>query len=231
MSPDDVGTASADRTWIRVGGVAGLLYVVVALVAAAVPGAPPPADGRAITFQNYFIAHHGQLVVQAWLYALAAPLMLMFAVAVRKALQRSSETSSLGELFVLGTTVVVALLLAAMAMQIAFAQFADRIDAEVVFAIGAHFGTVLVGLWGFTIGLTAFAYAFGVLRYGVAPRWTAYLAIVALVINVIATAGVFVRTGAFSMEGGFSAWAPAASTTLWYLGTSIALIRTRPGIE
>jgi hypothetical protein len=42
---------------------------------------------------------------------------------------------------------------------------------------------------------------------------------------------VFVRTGAFSMEGGFSAWAPAASTTLWYLGTSIALIRTRPGIE
>jgi hypothetical protein len=233
MLPDYMSTGSAtsaDVRWIRAGGLAGLLYVVVALVAAALPGAPPPADGRAITFQNYFIAHQESLVVQAWMYALAAPLMLMFAAAVRKVLQTASAAGYLSELFLIGTTAVAALLVVAMSMQIAFAQFADRLETNLVYALGAHFGTVLVGLSGFIVALTAFAYAFCVFRFDVAPRWTGYLAVVALAVNLAGTVGVFVRTGAFSMEGGFSAWAPAASLTLWYLGTSIALVR-RPSVR
>jgi hypothetical protein len=225
MSPEHSLTTAADRKWVRVGGVAGILYVVVSIVGAALPGAPPPADGRAITYQNYFIAHHGQLVAQAWMYALAAPLLLMFAVAVRKVMQTSHEAGYLSEIFLIGTTVVAALLVVAMSMQIAFAQSAEQLDASVVFAVGVHFPAVAIGLFGFTMGLTAFAYAFCVLRDAVAPQWTAYLAILAMTINIVCTAGVFVGSGAFSMEGGFSAWAPAASTVLWYLGTSIALTR------
>ncbi|CNJ88699.1 Uncharacterised protein [Mycobacterium tuberculosis] len=48
-------------------------------------------------------------------------------------------------------------------------------------------------------------------------------------VSLTATAGVFFRTGAFCLEGGFSAWAPAATTVLWYLGTSIAIVRIRDG--
>jgi hypothetical protein len=44
---------------------------------------------------------------------------------------------------------------------------------------------------------------------------------------LVATAGVFFRTGPFCLEGGFSAWAPAVSLALWYLATSVALLRTR----
>jgi hypothetical protein len=101
------------------------------------------------------------------------------------------------------------------------------VAAELVFAVGVHFVAVVIGLWGFIIGVTAFAYAFCVFAYGVLPRWTAYLAVLALAVNVVSTGGVFIGTGPFCLEGGFSAWAPAASTLLWYLGTSIAILRTR----
>jgi hypothetical protein len=207
------------------GGVAGICYVLVAIVAAALPGAPPQADGKATTYQHYFVEHQGTLVAQAWLYALAAPLILMFAVAVRRTLS-SSGAGYLSELFLAGSAAIAGLLVVAMAMQIVVMQRAEGLAAEVAFALGAHFSGVLIGLLGFIMAATAFAYAFCVFADGVLPRWTAYLAVLALVVNLIATAGVFFRTGPFCLEGGFSAWAPAATDVLWYLGTSIALLQT-----
>ena len=86
-------------------------------------------------------------------------------------------------------------------------------------------------MWGFVMAFTGLAYAVSVMAQGVLPRWTAWLAIVALVVNVVGTVGVFFDSGPFSMEGGFTAWAPALSVTLWYLGTSIALLRTRDRVR
>jgi hypothetical protein len=36
-----------------------------------------------------------------------------------------------------------------------------------------------------------------------------------------------VRTGSFSPEGYYSAFAPAMATVLWYLAVSIAILRSR----
>ena len=213
-----------DGRWIRIGGVAGIGFVLIALVAAALPGAPPRADGKASTYQNYFVEHQGALVAQGWMYALAAPLMLMFAVSVRRILRKADGFFS--DLFMLGTTAIVGLQVVTYAMQIVFAQTADSLPAEVVFTVGTHFQGVLIGLWGFIMAATAFAYAFCVFSSGVLPRWTAYLAVLAVAVSLVATAGVFFRTGPFCLEGGFSAWAPAVTTVLWYLGTSIAMLRT-----
>jgi hypothetical protein len=216
-----------DTRWIRVGGVAGIGFVLVWIIAALLPGAPPPADGKANTFQNYLIEHQQSLVAQAWLYALAAALMLMFAVSVRRVLRESGDGGYLSELFLAGSATVVGLLVVAMAMQAAVTQRAEGLTAEVAYTVGVHFVGVLFGLLGFILAATAFAYAFCVFAYGLLRRWTAYLAVLSFVVDLIATAGVFFRAGPFSLEGGFSAWAPAVSMVLWYLGTSIALLRTR----
>jgi hypothetical protein len=212
---------------IRIGAVAGIGFVLIALVAAALPGAPPRADGKASTYQSYFVEHQGALVAQAWLYALAAPLMLVFAVSVRRILRKVDGFFS--DIFVLGTTAIVGLQVVTYAMQIVFAQTAGRLPAEVVFAVGTHFQGVLIGLWGFIMAATAFAYAFCVFASGVLPRWTGYLAVLAVAVSLTATAGVYFRTGPFCLEGGFSAWAPALTTVLWYLGTSIAMLRSPAG--
>jgi hypothetical protein len=208
------------------GGIAGIGYVLVGVIAALLPGAPPQPDGKATTYQNYLIAHQS-LVAQAWLYSLAAALALMFAVAVRRVLRKSGDGEYLSELFLVGGAATAGLLVVAMAMQAVVTQRAEGLAAEVAYTVGVHFVGVLIGLWGFIVAATAFAYAFCVFAYGALPRWTAYLAVLAFAVNLIATAGVFFRTGPFCLEGGFSAWAPAISGLLWYLGTSIAMLRTR----
>ena len=48
---------------------------VVWIIAALLPGAPPHADGKANTYQNYLVEHQQSLVGQAWLYSLAAALI------------------------------------------------------------------------------------------------------------------------------------------------------------
>jgi hypothetical protein len=216
-----------DNRWIRLGGVAGISYVFLAVCAAALPGAPPPADGKATTYQNYFIDHHQALVTQGWMYGLAASLMLIFAVSVRRVLRKSEDGGYFSELFLVGIAAVAGLLLVGMAMQIAVAQRAGELPAEVAFTVGVHFVGVLFGLEGFPIAAAAFAYAYCVFAYHVLPRWTAYFAVLAFTASLVATAGVFFRTGPFCLEGGFAAWAPAVSLALWYLATSVALLRTR----
>jgi hypothetical protein len=217
----------ADSRWVRLGGFAGIGYVLVWIVAALLPGAPPHPDGKATTYQKYFIEHQQSLVAQAWLYALAAALLLIFAVSVRRVLRKSGDGGYFSELFLAGSAVVAGLLVVAMAMQAAVTQRAEGLAAEVAYTVGVHFVGVLLGLLGFILAATAFAYAFCVFAYGALPRWTAYLAVLSFVVDLIATAGVFFRAGPFCLEGGFSAWAPAFSLVLWYLGASIAMLRTR----
>jgi hypothetical protein len=101
------------------------------------------------------------------------------------------------------------------------------LGAETVRAVGVDFGVVVVGLWGFIVAVTGFAYAACVMACDVLPRWTAWLAVAAVVLNVVGTVGVFIRSGPFSMEGGFTVWVPMLATILWYLATSIAILRTR----
>jgi hypothetical protein len=216
-----------DARWNRFGGVAGVLFVLVAVAAAALTGSPPKPEVSAIVFKDFFIDKQDLLVTQAWMYALCAPLLLWFAVAVRRILHEADEVGYLGDLFLVGTTAIAALLVVAMAMQIAIAKAADSLGAETVRAVGVDFGVVVVGLWGFIVAVTGFAYAACVMAYGVLPRWTAWLAVAAVVLNLVGTVGVFISSGPFSMEGGFTVWVPMLATILWYLGTSIAILRTR----
>lgn len=214
----------SETRWTRIGGIAGILYVLIGVIAGALTGAIPHADGRATTYQNYFIEKQDLLVAQAWLFPLAVPPLLVFSVAVRRILRRSD--SHLSELWLTGQTAIAALLVVTMGMQIAVAQAAGTLDAQVVFTLGVHFGAVVIETFGFITATVAFAYAFCVFKDEVLPRWTAYLAVLASLVCIASTATVFVRTGHFALEGGVPAFAPAVATVLWYLGTAIAMLRT-----
>jgi hypothetical protein len=206
-----------------------MAYVLIALLGAALTGAPPGADGSSTGYQDYFIEKQDLLVVQAWLYALGVPFLLIFAVSVRRVLRGAGDGGFLGELFLVGQVAIATLLVGTMGMQVAFAQAADVLPAGVVSNVGVHSVAVVFGLLGFTTAMSAGAFAFCVFAHGVLPRWTAYLASVAFVVCVLSTAGVFAGTGTFLVEGGLSARVAAVSTLLWYLGTSFAMVRTPDG--
>ena len=212
-----------ERRWTRLGGIAGILYVLTTVIAGALTGAAPRADGRAITYQNYFVAKQDLLVTQGWLFPLAVTFLVVFSVAVRRIMQEGD--SYLSDLFLTAQTVIAALLVTTMSLQIAVAQAANTLDSQVLYTIGVHFPAIVITLWGFTTGLAALSYTFCVLKDGVLPRWTAYIAGLASGVCVLATVGVFVGTGPFSLEGAFGAFAPALSTVCWYLAVSIAMLR------
>ena len=213
------------QRWIRHGAWAGIAFAVVVIASGAITGSPPGPDDTDQVFKDFFVDKRDQLLVQAWMYALAAPLLLWFAAAVRRVLNEAEDGSYLGDLFLASVTATAALLIAAMAMQVAVVTLADRLAPDVVRAIGLDFGAALVALFGFFVALTAMSFAAVVFASAVLPRWTAWLAVVALVLNLVGTLGVFVDDGAFSIEGGFTVFVPAASTVIWYLATSIAMLR------
>lgn len=212
------------RKWNRLGSVAGFGYVCLAIVAAIVTGVRPPPEAGSGAIRDFFIDKHSALVAQGWLYALASVLLLWFALALRSVLRTASPDSHLGEVFFAGTAVVAGLSLVAMAIQIVIAKAASRLSPEAVRVVGYDFVLVQFLLSGFIVATTAIAYAACVIRGTALPRWTAWVAVWAAVLNVAATLTVFVPSGAFSINGGVAVWLPGVSTTLWYLSAAVALL-------
>ncbi|GAY13561.1 hypothetical protein MSZK_02870 [Mycobacterium sp. shizuoka-1] len=207
----------------RTGGIAGIAYVVAAVVAAFLTGRPPGPEATNQAVQLFFIDHRATVVAQGWLYALATVLVIWFAVAVRRLLRTASHGDHLGDLFFVGTVAVAALSFVAMAIRIVAAGAADELSASAVRAVGTDFSLILLALCGFIIALAALGYAGCVLPDGVLPRWTGWLAVIAAVINLAGTASVFVGGGPFSIEGGLATLLPVAATGVWYLGTAVSL--------
>lgn len=195
---------------------------------------PPAWDSSNKEIQTFFIEHRDTVIAQGWLYALATSLILWFAVVVRRVLYTASGGKHLGDLFLVSTAAVAALSFVSMSIRIVTAAAADQLSASAVRAVGYDFSLALLSLEGFIVAAAALVYAACVLPEPVFPRWTAWLAIVAAVINLAGTTSVFFRTGVFfSIEGNLlTTWLPGLFTAVWYLGVSVALFRTRnPPVE
>ncbi|MDY6995395.1 MAG: hypothetical protein SW019_02295 [Actinomycetota bacterium] len=207
----------------RTGSIAGIVYVVAAAAAALLTGRPPGPTAGNEAVQLFFIDHRAMVVAQGWLYALATGLVIWFALAVRRLLHLASSGRYLGDLFFVGTVAIATLTFVSMSIRIVAARAADQLSAPAVRAVGADFSLVLLALCGFIVALAAVGYAICVITDGVLPRWTGWLAILAAVVNLLATGSVFVRGGPFSIEGGLSTLLPVGATALWYLGTAFSL--------
>lgn len=221
-----------DAHWNVSGGIAGIAYVVASFIAASLNGKPPAWDSSNKEIQSFFIEHRDTVIAQGWLYALATSLILWFAVVVRRVLYTASGGKHLGDLFLVSTAAVAALSFVSMSIRIVTAAAADQLSASAVRAVGYDFSLALLSLEGFIVAAAALVYAACVLPEPVFPRWTAWLAIVAAVINLAGTTSVFFRTGVFSIEGNLlTTWLPGLFTAVWYLGVSVALFRTRNPVE
>jgi len=213
------------RLWNRLGSVAGFGYIAVSIVAALVTGMRPPPESSSAAIRDFFINERTALVVQGWLYALGSVLLLWFALAVRSVLRTASSDSHLGEVFFAGTVVVAGLSLVAMAIQIVVVKAASRVSPEAVRVVGYDFVLAQFLLAGFIVATTAIAYAGCVVRSGVLPRWTAWVAVMAAVLNLAGTLAVLVPDGAFSINGSVVVWLPGVSTVVWYLSAAVSLLR------
>lgn len=214
-----------EETPARVGAISGIAFAVITLVAGALTGTPPGPDDSDRVWRDFFVDTHDRLLVQAWLMALAAALLVWFAAALRNVLQARGSNHT-ADVVLAGATVTSTLVIVAMAMQVALVHRAEDLSPALVRTIGLDFGAAVVVLLGISVGLIASAFIVAVRQVGGFPRWTIWLAALAIVLNVGASlGGVFLEDGALSMEGHVTVFLPTVSTLAWYVGVSISLLR------
>ena len=82
-----------ERHELRWGGFAGFAFVVLAVVAALMPGLPPRVTASADEISSYVADGQGRLMVAALLWAVSAALVIWFAAAFAEALREREERS------------------------------------------------------------------------------------------------------------------------------------------
>lgn len=208
----------------RFGGVAGILFVVTAVVSLILPGTPPKADEIA-KIGGYFADKRSDILAGNYVAGLAFALFLLFAAALRSYLAAGDRDGLRpGNSMLAGAATAAALTLAGAAvLNGAVFQVASANDANLNHALYdvANDLFVIAG-FGFTVFFVGAAMA--VANSAALPSALAPAAIVIAVLSAVAPVALFAKSGFFAIGGAFGFIGPALSL-LWVLAASVAMLR------
>ena len=214
-----------DRDWDRFGAFAGIVAVIVFVVSVFLTGSPPKPTATNEAVRAFMLDKRSGILSQVWLTVLGVVLLVWFTGAVRSVLRRAEgDTGHLANVFFGLGVLASAILAVGLLPQAAFVyKVGDAASAELarfVFDLG---GTAFL-LGGFALAGAAGLYAVLVLGTGALARWTAWIGLAAAVADLVGTFGVFLKTGAMSLEGTFG-FVPFGLTMIWVVAVSIAMIQ------
>lgn len=209
---------------LRWGGLAGVGFVVLGLIAQFMPGLPPAIDSSAGEVVAYIDDGRGLLLTAALLWSAAAVLVVWFTVAFAEAIRERAERSGLHLALVAGGVLVGG---AAFVNAAVLGTTAFGIDGRVggLTVMLFEFGAVMVSLIGIAAALPLTAAGLGVLRTHMMPDWLGYLAFLAAVVSVVGAFGIFVSDGAFAAGGAVMGMVPFLLTAVWILCGSYFMVR------
>jgi hypothetical protein len=220
-----------DVRWDRLGAAAGVVAVVVFVVAFAITGSPPKPSAPDKVIQAFVVDKRGALLTQAWLLCLAATLFVWFVAAVRDVLARGDTGNAPAAAVFFGAALVgIALLVVAGVVQIAVAHKTGGTVSPASARFGYDLVAASVSMNSLPFALATAMFAVAVSRSLVLPRWTAALAALAAVTMLAQTFVIWSRTGFFSLEGGYGI-VPFAAIMLWTVGTCVALATRRSAVR
>lgn len=222
-----------DRTGRRVrmvGGVAGVVFVVIALVGFLLPGAPPKAN-EAAKIGSYFISKRSSILASDFLVGVAVTFFLIFVGSLRVHLGAANRDGVRpGAAVLAGGVAAGALLLAAVAVTNGLAfRTAAAGDANLNTALydtsNALFFMSGFGFAAFFIGAALAGSVTGAL-----PSALTTTAPLLALIQIVSAIGLFAKSGFLATGGAFTyisvllslGWVLAASVVLLRLGTGSA---------
>jgi len=209
----------------RHAALAGVLFVVLVVVATFSAGAPPGADESAGSISNYFIDHHKVLLVGAVLSSVAAPCLVWLFAGLAGALRRAGEGSLAAVTFGVGI-VTVALAVASDAIWVTLVQLSWTGEFEFVKSGYELSGFFIQKAFWFA-AFTALAASLAARR--VLPRWYEWTTVAAGAL--FALGGISVKPeGFFGVNGGMALVA-FVSLLLWVLATCLLLWREPKAVE
>ena len=206
----------------RLGGLAGIMFVVLAVVALFLPGTPPKADEFA-KVTNYLADKRGSILASNYVLGVALVYFLIFVGALRNHLGAADRSNlRVGSPVLAGGAVAAAMILAGAAV-INGAAFRVSGNADLNQAL-YYVGNDIFFMAGF--GFAAFFVAAGMaIRVtGALPSALAPAAFVVGILSVVSAVGLFAKSGFFAIGGAFGFVGPLLSL-LWVLAASIVMMR------
>jgi len=174
-----------DQKWERAAGAGGILFVVLVLVSAFLPGAPPSTSDPARDIAKYF-TDHGDAIRQAAFLAIIATLPIVWwAAAMYRMLDRATGNARLGVMVVVG--VAIATVAAGMSSIVYAAVALAGVDGSGGLSGTKFFyllGTNLTSLLAIGTALVVGSVSAGILRTGMMPKWIAWLGALVAVLSV-----------------------------------------------
>ena len=212
-----------DGKWERWGGLGGILFVVLVLVSAFMPGSPPKTSDSAAKIAK-FVTDHGDAIRWAsFVGALAGIALFWFLGSVWRVLRRAEGGSPrlavmavLGAAFATTMAAVGGIVLSAVGI-VGVNDAGGKTGTRFFYIMATNIGA------GTVVGIAVFVGAFSavILRTGVFPKFLGWIgALIALVAVLASASTASTRDEYFAL--GFVAF---VTFMLWLLVVSIMIVR------
>src|SRR6266508_1632494 len=187
--------AMDDVKWERYGAAAGLVFVILVLIASFLPGESPPAiDDSAREIAKYFHGHSGAIQAGAFLSGLAGIAFLWFLGSLWSRIRRPEETRRLATIAAGGGVVTLGLALVSFAINSTTALRFRELGP-----LGARFfwtlSNIVIGMASFSIAVLVIATSIAAIRTKVFPVWLGWAGVVLSLAWVVAGIGVASDSG------------------------------------
>lgn len=212
-----------DAKWERAAGAGGILFVVMVVVSAILPGEPPMTNDSAPEIAKWFGDNRNEIREAALLSILATIPIVWWGSALFRRLERATGNHRLGIIVAIGIAVSAA---GACVGAVVFSTIAMLGPGYSGGLAGTRFfyilGTGMNGLVGVGTALAVGAVAAGILRTAMLPRWLGWSgALVAL----LAVLGTGVSASAMDVVF-FLSMVSFVAVALWVLAVSVVMLRT-----
>jgi len=213
-----------ERHELRWGGLAGLAFVVLALLGRFLPGNPPTVDESANAITTWLTDNRGMILTSALMWAAAAGLVIWFASAFAEAMRERDERSDVHMALLAGSVLVGGAIFVNAALTAATAYGIDGRDAGLT-TMMYEATAVMTTMIGFAATLPLAAAGIGVLRTHLMPNWLGYLALLAAVVSFAGAFGVFATDGSFVAGGFLMTGVPLLLSALWIVSAGGYMVR------
>lgn len=213
-----------ERHELRWGGLAGLGFVVLAMLGEFLPGMPPGVDSPAGEITSYISGSRASILAGALMWSAAGGLVIWFASAFAEAIRERAERSDVHLALLAGSVLVGGAIFVNAALT---AATAFGIDGREQAMTTAMFQTteVMTTMIGFAATLPLAAAGIGVLRTHLMPDWLGYLGLLAALVSFAGAFGVFASDGAFRPGGWLMSTVPLLVSAIWIVCASGYMVR------
>ncbi|MEV0291181.1 MULTISPECIES: DUF4386 family protein [unclassified Kribbella] len=213
-----------ERHELRWGGIAGLAFVVLALLGRFLPGNLPTVDESEGTITGFIDDARTSMLVGSLMWAAAAGLIIWFAAAFAEAIRERDERSDVHLALLAGSVLVGGAIFMTAGLTAATAYGIDGRDAATTVML-YELTAVMTTMIGFAATLPLAAAGIGVLRTRMMPNWLGWLALAAAVVSFAGAFGVFATDGTFVAGGTLMTTVPLLLSAVWIVCAGGYMIR------